>query len=152
MAAAASVAQVLLPAVLLAALLAATVWGLARRSPAAFAGAWFFLILAPSSSVLPIVTEVAAEHRMYLPVAGVIALVVIGIFELARRAAGHAAAAPRRALAGAGLIAARRGDALRVDDARTQRRLPGLRSHLVRHDREAPAQRARAGTTTRRHC
>jgi tetratricopeptide (TPR) repeat protein len=104
--AAASVAQVLLPAVLLAALLAATVWGLVRRSPAAFAGAWFFLILAPSSSVLPIVTEVAAEHRMYLPVAGVIALAVIGIFELARRVAQHSAAKTRRVLTGAGLIAA----------------------------------------------
>jgi len=48
-------------------------------------GAWFFLILAPSSSVLPIVTEVAAEHRMYLPLAAVIAAAVIGWFQLGRR-------------------------------------------------------------------
>ena len=54
------------------------------RSPAAFAGAWFFLILAPTSSVLPIVTEVAAEHRMYLPLIGVIALVVLGVFDTGR--------------------------------------------------------------------
>ena len=42
---------------------------LVGADPAGFPGAWFFLILAPTSSVLPIVTEVAAEHRMYLPLA-----------------------------------------------------------------------------------
>ena len=60
-----------------AALAGATAFGLWRRHPAAFAGAWFFVILAPSSSVLPIATEVAAEHRMYLPLAAVIAVIVI---------------------------------------------------------------------------
>ena len=83
--AASSLAQVALPGALVIGLLAATVWGLWRRAPAAFAGAWFFLILAPSSSVIPVVTEVAAEHRMYLPVAGVIALVVLGLYEVWRR-------------------------------------------------------------------
>lgn len=62
---------------IVAALAAVTALGLWRRHPAAFAGAWFFVILAPSSSVLPIATEVAAEHRMYLPLAAVIALIVI---------------------------------------------------------------------------
>jgi protein O-mannosyl-transferase len=65
------------------ALAAVTGFGLLRRHPAAFAGAWFFVILAPSSSVLPIATEVAAEHRMYLPLAAVIALVVIVTWALA---------------------------------------------------------------------
>ncbi len=68
--------QVGLPGLLVLGLLVATVRGVIRKHPAAFTGAWFFLILAPTSSVLPIVTEVAAEHRMYLPLAGVIALVV----------------------------------------------------------------------------
>ena len=36
----------------------------------------FFLLLAPTSSVLPIVTEIAAEHRMYLPLAVIIAALV----------------------------------------------------------------------------
>jgi len=49
-----------------------------------FAGAWFFLILAPSSSVVPIVTEIIAEHRMYLSLAAVIAVVVIGGCEMAK--------------------------------------------------------------------
>jgi tetratricopeptide (TPR) repeat protein len=57
-------------------LAAATMAALLRRHPAGFLGAWFFLILAPSSSVLPIATEVAAEHRMYLPLAALIGLVV----------------------------------------------------------------------------
>ena len=38
----------------------------------------FFFILAPSSSFVPIVTQTAAEHRMYLPLAMVVGLVVVG--------------------------------------------------------------------------
>ena len=64
---------------------ALTVVAVLRRHPLGFAGAAFFLILAPSSSVLPIVTEIAAEHRMYLPLAPVIATIVIGIYGIAQR-------------------------------------------------------------------
>jgi cytochrome c-type biogenesis protein CcmH/NrfG len=65
-----------LPAVVLVAiLLATTVWAIWVGRPEGFAGAVFFLVLAPSSSFVPIVTEVAAERRMYLPLAAVIALV-----------------------------------------------------------------------------
>jgi protein O-mannosyl-transferase len=42
-----------------------------------FLGAWFFLILAPTSSFLPIRNEAAAEQRMYLPLAAVVTLVVV---------------------------------------------------------------------------
>jgi protein O-mannosyl-transferase len=73
------------PFALVGALLAATMVGIARRRPWAFAGAWCFIILAPSSSVLPIATEVAAEHRMYLPVAAVLALVLLVAHVLAGR-------------------------------------------------------------------
>jgi len=45
---------------------------------AGFLGAWLFITLAPSSSFIPIVTEVGAERRMYLPLAGVVVLAVIG--------------------------------------------------------------------------
>jgi tetratricopeptide (TPR) repeat protein len=65
-------------AALLAGLAALTVFGVVKRHPASFLGGWFFLILAPSSSVLPIITEVAAEHRMYLPLASVIAASAVG--------------------------------------------------------------------------
>ena len=70
----------ILPSLAIAALLAVTVFGLVRRRPWAFAGAVFFVVLAPSSSVLPIVTEVAAEHRMYVPLAAVIALAVAAVW------------------------------------------------------------------------
>ncbi|MGD0768284.1 MAG: tetratricopeptide repeat protein [Tepidisphaeraceae bacterium] len=42
-----------------------------------FLGAWFFLILAPTSSILPIKQEAAAEQRMYLPLAALACLVVV---------------------------------------------------------------------------
>jgi tetratricopeptide (TPR) repeat protein len=48
---------------------AATAWALSRRPAAGFLGAAFFLILAPSSSFVPVATETMAEHRMYLPLA-----------------------------------------------------------------------------------
>lgn len=38
----------------------------------AFLASWFYVILAPSSSFVPIVTEIAAERRMYLPLLSVI--------------------------------------------------------------------------------
>lgn len=57
-------------------LLAGTGWALRRKPVFGFAGASFFLILAPSSSFVPLVTQTMAEHRMYLPLAGLLALVV----------------------------------------------------------------------------
>lgn len=51
-----------------------------RRWPAAgFAGAWVLLLLAPTSSVVPILQQPVAENRMYLPLAGVIAGAVVGL-------------------------------------------------------------------------
>ena len=64
-------------AIIVAILLAATVVALRRRPWAGFLGAGFFLILAPTSSIVPLVTQVGAEHRMYLPLAAVVSLVVI---------------------------------------------------------------------------
>jgi hypothetical protein len=65
-------------AAVLLTLLAATLWAARRRPYLGFLGGWFFLILAPTSSVLPLIGEFAAEWRMYLPLVAVIALVVIG--------------------------------------------------------------------------
>jgi len=58
-------------------LCAATAAGLALRKAWAWPAAAFFLTLAPTSSVLP-VTALVAEHRMYLPLAAVVALLVLG--------------------------------------------------------------------------
>jgi tetratricopeptide (TPR) repeat protein len=74
----ASVLQVW-PHLLVVALIAvATVMALIYRPAVGFLGAWFCLILAPTSSVVPIVTEVGAERRMYLPLAAVVVLIVSG--------------------------------------------------------------------------
>jgi tetratricopeptide (TPR) repeat protein len=79
------VAEGLLPFVLIAALVVATAWGLWRRHPLGFVGACVFMALAPSSSVIPLPTEIAAERRMYLPSAALLtALVVLGWRALAR--------------------------------------------------------------------
>ncbi|MBI3996675.1 MAG: tetratricopeptide repeat protein [Candidatus Omnitrophica bacterium] len=71
-----------LPAIVLPGLVVAGLWGVAiwtwrRRPPPAFLWLWVLLILVPTSSVIS-VTDLAAEHRMYLPLIGVVALVVFG--------------------------------------------------------------------------
>ena len=65
------------PLLLIAPLLALTVWAIFRWPEWSFVGAWFFLILAPTSSVFPL-RDLAFEHRMYLPLAAVVVGVVMG--------------------------------------------------------------------------
>jgi tetratricopeptide (TPR) repeat protein len=72
----------------------------ARRRASGFLGAWVFAILAPTL-VVPIITEVAAERRMYLPLAALAALAVVGGYALAQASArrfssGSAAATSNR--------------------------------------------------------
>ena len=68
------------------ALVALTVWALARRPQIGFLGAWFFGILAPTS-IVPVATQTITEHRLYLPLAAVAALVVVGLHAAVRRPA-----------------------------------------------------------------
>ena len=63
-----------------------TVWCMFRRPAWGFLGGWFFVILAPTSSVLPII-DLAFEHRMYLSLAAVIIVVVLGGYGLGNAAA-----------------------------------------------------------------
>jgi tetratricopeptide (TPR) repeat protein len=63
-------------ALFLLALFVASTWAIRQRRWWGFWGAWFFLLLAPSSSFLPLPTEPAAERRMYLPLLAVIAVVL----------------------------------------------------------------------------
>jgi len=65
-------------AVLILALMAATIAAFARAPAVGFLGAWFFLTLAPASSVVPVATEVGAERRMYLPLLALVVLTVAG--------------------------------------------------------------------------
>ncbi|MCX7432059.1 MAG: tetratricopeptide repeat protein [Planctomycetia bacterium] len=75
----------ILPAFLfMTALGLAVVYGLARRRPWAWPGAMFLLALAPSSSFMPL-GQIAAEYRMYLALAAVMAAVVLGIHAAIRK-------------------------------------------------------------------
>ena len=63
-------------------LLGFTVWALRKAPAAGFLAAAFFLILAPSSSFVPVVTETVAEHRMYLALIPVVVLLVSSLHRL----------------------------------------------------------------------
>jgi len=68
-------------------LLAGTVYLLWRKPALGFLGAWFFVVLAPSSSIVPVITETEAEHRLYLPLAALAAGAAVGLHAwLGRRA------------------------------------------------------------------
>ena len=72
-----SLSQIWSQALFLLALMASVCWAMIARPALGFLGAWFFLILAPSSSVVPLGAQTIAEHRMYLPLASVIVAVTI---------------------------------------------------------------------------
>ena len=55
----------------------ATLVALWRWPKIGFLGAWFFAILAPTLSIVPVATQVVAEHRMYLPLAAVVIAVTL---------------------------------------------------------------------------
>ncbi len=61
------------------ALVSATVIGLRFRPVLGFLGCWFFAILAPTSSIIPL-QDTIFEHRMYLSLAAVIVLLVAEIY------------------------------------------------------------------------
>ncbi|HUR60405.1 MAG TPA: tetratricopeptide repeat protein, partial [Opitutaceae bacterium] len=65
------------------ALLACALWqtfkALRRRSPAGFAAAVFFLVLAPTSTFVPVADQPIAENRMYLPLAAVVVLLAMAV-------------------------------------------------------------------------
>lgn len=71
----------------LAALLTVTVWALRSRPALGFAAASFFIVLAPTSSVIPVIQQPIAENRAYLPLAATLSLLVLGLHRLAGRRA-----------------------------------------------------------------
>jgi tetratricopeptide (TPR) repeat protein len=78
-----NVAEALLPGAFVVAVLGCAAWCWRLRPewrwmPLGWLGALFFLLLAPTSTIMPIVTEVAAERRVYLPMLFVIAPVLFG--------------------------------------------------------------------------
>lgn len=73
-----------------AALLVVSLAALRARPWLGAAGTWVFALLAPSTSLIPIISEVAAERRMYLPLLALVS-VAVGL--------AHYAFASRRELA-----------------------------------------------------
>ncbi len=96
----------LIPTVVLAAVSAALLW---KNTASGFLAAAAWLILSPTLLV-PIVTEVAAERRMYLPLAALVVLAVVGGYQWSldarRYLSGKAEkpARPARAFAPAGVL------------------------------------------------
>ena len=58
-------------------LLTATGYALSRRPALGFIGAWYFLILAPTSSIVGGTRQMLAEHRIYLSLAALTVLAAI---------------------------------------------------------------------------
>jgi tetratricopeptide (TPR) repeat protein len=99
------VGDVVPQALLLLLMLAATAIALMRWPAIGFLGAMFFLTLAPTSSIVPIASEVGAERRMYLPLAALVVLAVtLGWIVLDRLRAMWPARS--RTILGAGVCAA----------------------------------------------
>ena len=79
-----SLGQAALPGLLIVGLLGLTVWALVKRPALGFLGAWFFVILAPTLSFVPI-RDAAFDHRMYLPLAAIVVGVVLAAYALCSR-------------------------------------------------------------------
>lgn len=67
-----------------------TAWALWREPRLGLLGLVFFAVLGPTSSFIPVATQVAAEHRMYLPLAAVLVALVVGAAYLDERLQGKA--------------------------------------------------------------
>lgn len=138
----------------------ATLVGLVRRRVGSFWGVLFFIVLAPSSSLQPL-PDPAFEHRMYLPLLGVVGTAVTALWallaRLPRRRAGAIALA-LALLAASGLGArtwirnADYGDPARMWRTVLAHRPDNLRAHVNlartlndRGEPDAAAAAARAG-------
>ncbi|MES1213167.1 MAG: tetratricopeptide repeat protein, partial [Singulisphaera sp.] len=82
----------LVPAVMLAIVNVILVW---RRATLGFVGTWFFAVLSPTL-VVPLVIEIAAERRMYIPLMAIIPYVICGCYIMLLRARGAAASRSRQ--------------------------------------------------------
>jgi len=98
---------VLVVVVLAVAVLFALWW----RPAVGFLGAWFFVILAPTS-VMPGRVQMIVEHRMYLPLAAMMTLAALGVHAVVRRRSWMVVAA---LALGLGLVTARRNEDYRSE-------------------------------------
>ena len=151
-----TIADVLLPGVVVVALGLLTLVALWRWPMLGFLGAWFFITLSPTSSVVPIATEVGAERRMYLPMAALAVLFVLAVRWLivrgtsverrARWRIAGAVIALACVLLGARTVTRNSEYASRMRIARDDRRAPPARARQVPAGRRADTRGpARAG-------
>jgi len=77
--------RIVFPALAVLGMLAVMFHGIWRRKWYGFVAAWFFLILAPTSSIAPM-RQAIFEHRMYLSLAAIVVLAVVGVEHAIRKA------------------------------------------------------------------
>jgi len=133
-----SVGAAALPGLVVITLLGFTIAWWRSRPWWGFCGALFFLLLAPTSSLMPIVTEVLAERRMYLPMLAVLVPVVLLGERVLRTHAKMAMLAPMLVVAAAiafGLVSRQRvavyADPVSFWNDAFDRRDPASRSFLA---------------------
>ncbi len=80
-------AQLLGSGFVLTGLIAAVLVALRRQPVLGMAGLWWFLLLAPSSSIVPIATQTIAEHRAYLALLAPVTLLAAVVVRYATRIA-----------------------------------------------------------------
>jgi tetratricopeptide (TPR) repeat protein len=130
-----TLSEVWLQASALTLLFLAALWAQVKRPRLAFPLLWFFLILAPTSSFIPVMTEIMAEHRFYLPSMMVILLGVLLVYR-----SGVQLKMTRRAGMAAGGAALALVCVLLIGETRAQNRLYHdivvMWRHNVRHTPE----------------
>jgi tetratricopeptide (TPR) repeat protein len=82
--------RLILPSLgIIAVLIAVTLLGLVKNRAWSYPAVWFFAILAPTSSFVPI-ADIIFEHRVYLSLAGLTTMVVVPGYYLLRMNSGRA--------------------------------------------------------------
>lgn len=101
------VVKIVLCALVVVSLGLATTVALWRWPKASLLGLWFFAILAPTSSVLPVcASQTISEHRMYLPLAAVLTGLVFGGYLVGRALMRRRRVSLRASLLAGGFVAA----------------------------------------------
>jgi Tfp pilus assembly protein PilF len=67
--------------IVIGAMLSFSLWAMWYRPRIGFLSVFFFLVLAPTSSIVPI-RDLAVERRMYLPLAALITLIVLAVCQM----------------------------------------------------------------------
>ncbi|HVP10303.1 MAG TPA: tetratricopeptide repeat protein, partial [Phycisphaerae bacterium] len=116
-----------MPTVAILAMVAVTIGLMVWRPPIGLLAAWFFITLAPTSSIVPIL-DLAFEHRMYLPLAALGTMLVVAVYLLAQWIGQQRVSARRLVRALAALLGAATIAAL---GARTVQRNGDYRSPLT---------------------